>query len=143
MLELLEAESVDSLFGAFELSMRNDFKTDHAAIIVFDDGAATEATQSCRLTPRDSAMTHLGSLTRSGKPACGALRSEEFNYLFPGAGGSGSAAIVPMRHAEGELGLIAVGSADAKRYHPQMGTIFLEHIAAVIARVMPRFLAVH
>ncbi|KGE03685.1 hypothetical protein HRUBRA_01712 [Pseudohaliea rubra DSM 19751] len=79
----------------------------------------------------------LGSLLRGGKPACGALRAEEFGYLFPGARGAGSAAIAPLNFA-GDRGLVAVGSDDAKRYHSRMGTLFLEHLAAVIGRVLVR-----
>ena len=36
-----------------------------------------------------------------------------------------------------ELGLIAVGSADANRYSSSMGTLFLTHIADVIVRLLP------
>lgn len=138
VLELLEADSLEALFNSFTHSMQKDFKTDHAAIIVFDDSAADSASDGCRRAPRDRVMTHLGALIKGGKPACGALRGEEFNYLFPSARGNGSAALMPMRYGDADLGLIAVGSADAKRYHPQMGTIFLEHVAAVIARLLPR-----
>ena len=38
-----------------------------------------------------------------------------------------------------QLGLIAVGSADAGRYTSAMGTLFLSHIAEVIMRLLPRF----
>ena len=38
----------------------------------------------------------------------------------------------------GELGLIAVGSSDASRYHRSMGTLFLSHLADVIVRLLPR-----
>lgn len=149
VLELLEADSLPALFDAFAHSMRKDFKTDQAAIVVFDNETPGDAQadtpvdgrNSCRLAPREKVFAHLGSLLKGGKPACGALRDEEFNYLFPDARGSGSAAVVAIRHGDGELGLLAVGSADAKRYHPQMGTVFLEHIAAVIARLMPRVTA--
>lgn len=141
VLELLEAGTLDALFETFARSMRKDFKTDQAAIILYDDNAVTVDSQSCRRAPRESVHAHLGSLVRGGKPACGALRNQEFNYLFPEAHGSGSAALVAIRLGDTDLGLIAVGSADAKRYHPQMGTVFLEHIAAVIARLMPRIAA--
>lgn len=138
VLELLEAESLGALFEAFAHAMRNGFKTDQAAMIVFDNNASGEARESCRRAPRDSVLSHLGALMKGGKPACGALRDEEFNYLFPDARSSGSAALVTISRGGSELGLIAVGSVDATRYHPKMGTLFLEHIAAVMARLMPR-----
>ena len=138
VLELLEVQTLQSLFDTFAHSMQRDFRTDQAAIIVFDDGAGDNADESCRRAAHAGVTARLGALIKGDRPACGALRTEEFNYLFPSARGSGSAALVPMRHRDTELGLIAVGSADAKRYHPGMGTVFLEHIAAVIARLLPR-----
>lgn len=145
VLALLEADSLESLFDVFARSMRKEFKTDQAAFILFDNNAtaAVDATKSCRLAPRENVLDHLGPLVKGGKPACGALRDEEFHYLFPDARGSGSAAVVAIRQGDSELGLIAVGSVDAKRYHPQMGTIFLEHIAAVLVRLLPRVTAAH
>lgn len=145
VLALLEADSLESLFDVFANSMCREFKTDQAAIILFDNNAPAEvdAAKSCRLAPRENVLAHLGPLVKGGKPACGALRDEEFHYLFPDACGSGSAAVVAIRHSDSELGLIAVGSVDAKRYHPQMGTIFLEHIAAVLARLLPRVTTAH
>lgn len=145
VLALLEADSLEGLFDVFAGSMRKEFKTDQAAIILFDNDAPAQAdaSKSCRLAPRENVLAHLGPLVKGGKPACGALRDEEFHYLFPDARGSGSAAVVSIRHSDSELGLIAVGSVDAKRYHPQMGTIFLEHIAAVLARLLPRVTAAH
>src|SRR6056297_596391 len=53
VLTLLETDSLDSLFDVFVSAMRKDFKTDQAAIILFDDNApaGVDATQSCRLAP--------------------------------------------------------------------------------------------
>ena len=53
------------------------------------------------------------------------------------AGDVGSAALMPLANGE-ELGLIAVGSADANQYSSNMGTLFLTHIADVIVRLLPR-----
>ena len=85
----------------------------------------------------------IGALLNGRKPVCGALRKEEFNYLFASPGNpqpisqGGSAAIMPLTDGA-QLGLIAVGSADAGRYHSAMGTLFLSHIAEVMLRLLPR-----
>ena len=65
-----------------------------------------------------------------------ARRAEELGFLFPDAGDIGSAAVVPLYLGE-ELGVVAVGSSDANRYHSGMGTLFLTHIADVIVRCLP------
>ena len=49
----------------------------------------------------------------------------------------GSAAVMPLLGEE-ELGVIAVGSSDAHHYTSAMGTLFLQHIAEVLVRLLPR-----
>ena len=134
VLSLLEAVDLQDLLARFGHGVAEHFDTDHAALVVYGDGPAEGAS---RCATREAVEAHLGSLLRGGKPACGALRAEEFGYLFPGARGAGSAALVPVDF-EGERGLLAVGSDDAKRYHSRMGTLFLEHLAAVIGRILAR-----
>jgi uncharacterized protein YigA (DUF484 family) len=134
VLSLLEAADLPDLLARFEHGMAEHFDTPYAALVVYGEGPTEGA---CRCADRAAVEAHLGSLLRGGKPACGALRTEEFGYLFPGARGAGSAALVPLDFG-GDRGLVAVGSDDAKRYHSQMGTLFLEHLAAVIGRVLAR-----
>ena len=134
VLSLLEAADLPDLLARFGRGMAEHFDADHAALVVYGDGPAAGAS---RCAGREAVEARLGSLLRGGKPACGALRAEEFGYLFPGAPGAGSAALVPVDFA-GERGLVAVGSDDAKRYHSRMGTVFLEHLAAVIGRILAR-----
>lgn len=55
--------------------------------------------------------------------------------LFPACRSEGSAAIAPLL-VEGQLlGALAVGSSDVHRYDNLVGTLFLEHLAEVIAHL--------
>lgn len=137
VLALLEATDVDDLLRRFERDMATHFDADYTALIVYDPAAASPAAGTGRARRADptAVRSALGSIIKGGKPTCGALRAEEFQHLFPGTHGAGSAAIAPVSFA-GDHGLIAVGSADAKRYHSQMGTLFLQHLAAVVARLL-------
>jgi uncharacterized protein YigA (DUF484 family) len=81
------------------------------------------------------AHEQLGALLRGTRPVCGALRPEEFNFLF-GVQVACSGVIICLRDGERELGLLAVGSTDPARYHSQMGTLFIEHLAEVILRLL-------
>lgn len=134
ILALLEARSVDALYTAFMDAMKNRFKVDYASMILF--GEATDEGQ-CRMESAEKARIEIGALLRGRKPVCGVLRKDELAFLFPDAGEVGSAALVALTHGE-ELGLIAVGSADANRYSGNMGTLFLTHVADVIVRLLPR-----
>jgi uncharacterized protein YigA (DUF484 family) len=138
VLSLLEADSLDQLAAAFSQSMRDDFEVEHASMIVF--GEPTLGSGQCRIEPADSARVEIGGLIRGRSPICGALRKEELSYLFADTREPGSAAVVPLCNAN-ELGVIAVGSSDASHYTSSMGTLFLEHIAEVLIRLIPRLLA--
>jgi uncharacterized protein YigA (DUF484 family) len=138
VLTLLEADSLDQLAAAFSQSMRDDFAVEHASMIVF--GEPAQGSGQCRIEPADGARLEIGGLIRGRSPICGALRKEELSYLFADTGDIGSAAVVPLCNAN-ELGVIAVGSSDASHYTSDMGTLFLEHIAEVLIRLIPRLLA--
>ena len=103
--------------------------------LLFGEAATTAG--SCRVESADRARREIGALIKSRTPVCGTLRGEELRYLFPEAGHVGSAAVVPLVKGD-ELGVIAVGSEDPLRYSVSMGTVFLSHIADVIARLLPR-----
>lgn len=135
-LSLLEATDLSGLQQAYMEAMAKDYKVEYAAVIMFGDEEHTS--DACRIDALERARNEVGALLRSRKPLCGALRLDELNYLFPGVDSIGSAAIMPILSEYNELGLIAVGSSDPHRYDSQMGTLFLAHIADVMARLIPR-----
>lgn len=134
VLALLDARDTDTLYRAFMNSMADDFKVEHASMILFGDSASEG---DCRIESVEAARIEIGALLKGNKPVCGVLRKEELSYLFPDASDIGSAALMPLC-SSGELGLIAVGSSDADKYSSNMGTLFLTHIAEVIVRLLPR-----
>ena len=134
ILKLLEADSTEALYGIFMSSMATDFRVDHASMILFGDHSSAEG---WRMETRETVKTEIGSLFRGNKAVCGTLRKEELKFLFPGGSEVGSAALMPLSNTE-QLGLIAVGSADANYYNSKVGTIFLSHIADVIVKLLLR-----
>ena len=132
VLKLLEAEDVGTLYDLFMAAMTRDFDVDHACMILWG-----EEEKGCRTESLDRAQAEIGPLLRSRKAVSGTLRAEELKFLFPEGGDVGSAALMPLSGGE-QLGLIAVGSSDANRYHSGVGTLFLGHIAEVIVRLLPR-----
>ncbi|MEP1469508.1 MAG: DUF484 family protein [Halieaceae bacterium] len=133
VLRLLEANTVAELHAAFHESMSGEFEVEHATMILFGEPGSEG---DCRVESADSARIEIGPLLKGKKAMCGPLRKEELGYLFPGAGDVGSAAVMPL-HSTEDLGVIAVGSSDASRYSSNMGTLFLNHIADVIIRLLP------
>lgn len=135
VLGLLEAGNVGKVYDTFMHSMREDFGVEHASMVLFGD--PSQAPPGCRVEHLADARERVGGLLKSHKPVCGVLRKEELAWLFPDARGVGSAAVAPLYRAE-EQGLIAVGSSDPDYYGSALGTLFLDHIAAVMVRLLPR-----
>jgi uncharacterized protein YigA (DUF484 family) len=135
ILALMESGDVDELSETFLKGMLEDFQVEHASFILF--GNPGPASGGCRVEAPESARIEIGALIKGGLPVCGTLRGEELRYLFPEAGQVGSAAVAPLIRG-GELGVIAVGSDDPHRYGANVGTLFLDHIAEVLVRLLPK-----
>jgi uncharacterized protein YigA (DUF484 family) len=140
VLNLLDADSIAGLYRAFMHAMQHSFDVEFASMILFGDEPDEG---DYRVDSLENAKSSIGALLNGRKAICGALRKEEFNYLFcaDGAGHplnqGGSAAIMPLTDGT-QVGLIAVGCSDANRYTSDMGVLFLSHIAEVILRLLPR-----
>ena len=50
-----------------------------------------------------------------------------------------SSALLPLGDNDATLGMLAIGSGDANRFHPGMGTVFLKLIAETVAAAIARF----
>lgn len=138
VLALLEAKNIDSLVLAFEDGLKKDFAMDAASLLIFADPQAHRNTAS-RIVSLDQAYQSIPGLLRSNNAICGILRPEENQFLFPNDSKIGSAALVPLNFGR-PLGLIAIGSKDPQYFRSSMGTLFLDYIAEVINRLLPRFI---
>jgi len=134
VLKLLETDSLEALYTTFMTSLANDFDIEYASMILYGDDAGTEG---WRTEPEERVKSKIGGLFQGHKAVCGTLRKEELDFLFPEGGGVGSAALAPLGDTESR-GLIAVGSPDANRYHSKVDTLFLSHIADVMAKLLSR-----
>ena len=134
VLKLLDADSIETLYNFFMASMAADFRVEYASMILYGNHSSNKG---WRTETQDAVKKEIGSLFRGNKAVCGTLRREELEFLFPGGGEVGSAALMPLSGSE-HLGLIAVGSSDANYYNSKVGTIFLSHVADVIVKLLSR-----
>lgn len=134
VLALLDARDLAGLQTALVNVLRENFDTEYAALLLFADQAASDG--PCPVvTPADARST-LKTLLGTGDTGCGALRADEFAFLFSGARVMGSAAVAVVKHGGEERAVLAVGSSDATHYDSTMGTLFLEFAAEVLGRVL-------
>jgi len=73
---------------------------------------------------------------KRNEPLCGRLQQEKLDALFGArAEEIRSTVLMPI---DG-IGMLAIGSVDANRFHPGMGTVFLKLIGEAIAAAVARF----
>lgn len=132
---LLEADSLEELVAAVEDSLRHDFQVPFVSLLLFSDNPPAVG----HWVSQDSAQQAVGALLAGHKTVCGVLRAEELTFLFPAERISsiGSAAVAVLEH-QGLHGLLALGSPDPQHYRSSLGTVFLGHVAEIIARVLPQ-----
>jgi uncharacterized protein YigA (DUF484 family) len=134
-LALMDAGSLEEIVIAVEDSLRQDFQVPFVSLILFSDNAMPVG----RWVSSAEAQKAIGGLI-GDKTVCGALREHELTFLFGAEQGKevGSTAIVTLNHL-GLHGVLAIGSRDPQHYKSSVGTLFLNYIADVLGRLLPRF----
>jgi len=98
-----------------------EFDTDAVQLALYPDAPQAEETLFFEMVD-------------DGHPYCGPLHRSQLDYLFGEQGREiRSAALIPL-YGQRMLGLLAFGSQDEERFHPQMETDYLERLGVVIAR---------
>ena len=136
-LSLLRQQSAADTVRAMAASLAEDFNGDLVRIVLLQplDGlAANEWLQV--IAADDPALQPFRDCLASGEPLCGRLQPEK-NAVLYGARSEDvqSTALLPLPG----VGLVAVGSRDANRFFPGMGTLFLRMMAESFALAFGRF----
>jgi uncharacterized protein len=117
--------------------LTEDFHTELVRLALFRAPSAELAADWLIAAPRDATQwAPFDEFFKRTEPLCGRLQPEKLDALF-GEKSSDvkSAVLVPI---DG-IGMLAIGSSDANRFHPGMGTVFLKLIAEAIAAAVDRF----
>ncbi|WP_372864772.1 DUF484 family protein [Spongiibacter sp.] len=140
ILSMLEARRPEELSNTLCRRLVSDFDmVDYASLTLFGDPSRMGNSQ-LRVVSPDMAQQHIGNLLRGGKGICGVLRGEELSFLFgKHADHIGSAALIPIKPGNID-GVLAIASKDPQHFKSSMGTLFLDYIAEVINRVLPRLM---
>jgi len=117
--------------------LTEDFHTDLVRLVLFRADTDLPAADWL-VARRDGAksMPAFAEFLQRNEPLCGRLQPEKLDALFGDkAADVRSAVLVPI---DG-VGMLAIGSHDATRFHPGMGTVFLKLIAEATAAAIARF----
>ncbi|MDR0702349.1 MAG: DUF484 family protein [Azoarcus sp.] len=129
---LLEADAYDSARRALVDSMRNDFSVPHVALRIWGGALEQDGEEFSRVS--ESVRQFAADMTR---PRCGALGNTEvlgwFGEMTPHIR---STASMSLRRGGEAVGLLVLGSEEAERFYGEMGTLYLERIAAMASAAL-------
>jgi uncharacterized protein YigA (DUF484 family) len=136
-LALMRASSLPETLNAVVAALTEDFNTDLVRIVLFRAAGDLPVAEWLLIEPDGAnAMPAFGEFLKRAEPLCGRLQQDKLDALFGSRVGEvASAVLLPV---DG-VGMLAVGSQDANRFHPGMGTVFLKLIAEAVAAAVARF----
>lgn len=136
-LALMKQNSAADTVRAMAASLAEDFNGDLVRMVLFGQVAGLEDTDWLQtLAEGDARLAPFRDCLKDGEPICGRLQPEK-NAMLYGVRTEdvASSALLPLPGR----GLIAVGSRDANRFFPGMGTLFLRMMGEAFDTAMRRF----
>lgn len=135
---LLRERTLDASVRRVLAALTEDFHTELVRLVLFRKPSADLPAAGWLIFAANGAaeLPAFAEFLAHGEPLCGRLHQDKLDALFGArAGEVQSTALVPV----GDIGMLAIGSADANRFHPGIGTVFLKLIADAIAAAVMRF----
>ncbi len=136
-LALMKQDSAADTARAMAATLAEDFNGDLVRMVLFAQVADLEDNEWLQTLAEDDArLAPFRDCLKDGESICGRLQPEK-NALLYGmrAEDVASSALLPLPG----LGLLAVGSRDANRFFPGMGTLFLRMMGEAFETAMRRF----
>jgi uncharacterized protein YigA (DUF484 family) len=136
-LALMRQPDAGGTVRAMAASLAEDFQGDLVRIVLFEPVAGLDDVDWLQVIPAgDPRLAPFRDCLADGEPLSGRLQPEKHALLYADRGEEvASSALLPMPG----VGLVAVGSRDANRFYPGMGTLFLRMMAESLAVALQRF----
>ncbi|MCG6969733.1 MAG: DUF484 family protein [Gammaproteobacteria bacterium] len=140
-LNLMEADSVSEVVNLLVQNLKTDFAADAVALrIVATPKVVNALNRREFISNADDLKQLFGKIFEDGRPLCGRLKQTQREFLFAGASERiGSVALLPLMAQKG-FGLLAIGSFEDTRFHPGMGTVYLNQMSHLISKAVLRFI---
>ena len=136
-LALMPQASAADTVRAMAASLAEDFNGDLVRLVLFQpvDGL-DDADWLQQIDADDARLQPFHDCLIDGEPLCGRLQPEKHAFLYGmRADDAQSTALLPLPG----VGLVAVGSSDANRFFPGMGTLFLRMMGQALTTALARY----
>jgi len=136
-LALMKQGNAADTLRALAATLAEDFNGDLVRIVAFEAVAGLEQAEWLQHIPaNDARLQPFRDCIAEGEPLCGRLQPEKHALLYGArAEEVQSTALLPVAG----IGLVAVGSHDANRFFPGMGTLFLRMMGEAVAVALQRY----
>ncbi len=119
-LELMAAASPHSMFCTLVTGLQQEFDADAVRVLLGAEQAGWFEHEAIGVLP-NPVPDWVDAILADNQACCGRLTRDKRALLF-GDSQIGSVAVIPLD----EFGLLAIGSNSDERFHPEMGTLFLQ-----------------
>lgn len=136
-LAMMRQDTAADTLRAIAASLEEDFNGDLVRIVLFDDVPGVGDVDWLQIIAQgDAQLASFRDCLGEGEPLCGRLQPEKNAVLYGvRAPEVQSSALIPMPGT----GLLAVGSREANRFYPGMGTLFLRMMGEALATGLQRY----
>ncbi|MGO3126945.1 MAG: DUF484 family protein [Luteimonas sp.] len=135
-LALMRQSDAASTVRALAATLAEDFNGDLVRIVLFAPVPGLEEDWLQVVDRDDRLLQPFADCLKDEEPLCGRLNPDKQSLLYgPRVDDVHSSALLPLAG----IGLVAVGSRDANRFYPGMGTLFLRMMGEAFATAMRRF----
>lgn len=132
---LLAASDLPGVLNAVYLNLREDFAVPHVALRVWRGNGHADLPEFAPAS--DAAREFAGGLAH---PHCSGHAMVDTASLFGEASSHlRSFSYMPLRDTE-TFGLLALASEDARRFYPEMGTLYLKRLGELVGAAIARHL---
>jgi uncharacterized protein YigA (DUF484 family) len=136
-LGLINTSNLQALLDTLRENLQGEFNADSVILRLagLPDALARECGVDSFSTDAPEAA-HFEAFIKASRPQCGRFKPEQLQYLFGDqAQAIESAALIPLGD-RCSCGLLAIGSQEASRFHPGMGTLFLTHLGELLGLLL-------
>ena len=142
-LKLLAATDLGGTLASLEESLRADFDADQSILVLFGKPDLFTDLKVGRfflpIERDDETLKTFDTFLNGSSPRCGQIRDVQRDFLFGVETDEvGSTALIPLG-TKAEYGFLAIGSADADRFHPGMSIDFLTRLGELVTEALKRF----
>ncbi|HEX4854060.1 DUF484 family protein [Arenimonas sp.] len=135
-LALMRAGSAADTLKAMVAVLGEDFQGEIVRVVLFKPVAGLEADWLQVVAEKDAALAPFRDFIAGNEPICGRLNQDKLALLYGAEQArAASAVLLPLPG----VGMLTVGSADANRFFPGMGTLFLRLMSEALVTALGRY----